>query len=191
VRGSLADAGFRTVEQARAVAAAGATGAQAVLPGGLALTVGYESWLLAAPTAAPPTDLPQLPDGAPLPLAVPGVVALANGWEIAAELLAAPPEDVSGADRWTAYLDAAQVGTGFQVRQRRQGERFQPLGMDGQHARVKDVMINAQLAAALRPRWPIVANEEDLLWIAGYHTDHRARVTAATRETVRLVCRRG
>jgi tRNA(Ile)-lysidine synthase len=191
LRGSLADAGFRTVEQAREVAAGGDTGAQAVLPGGLTLTAGYESWLLALPTAAPPSDLPQLTGDDPLPLPVPGAVTLANGWQIAAEILDAPPADLPATGRWTVYLDAAAAGDGsLWLRPRRPGERFQPLGMEGRHARVKDVMINARLAAHLRPRWPLVANDDHLLWLAGYHLDHRARVTPATTATIRLSLRR-
>ncbi len=190
LRGSMADAGFRTVEQARAVAASGATGAQAILPGGLTLTVGYQSWLLALPTAQPPGDLPQLPGDEPLRLPLPGAVALANGWQLSAELLDAPPAELDAAGRWTAHLDAAVAGEPLWLRPRRPGERFQPLGMDGRHARVKDVMMAGQLAAPLRSRWPIVANEEHLLWVAGYHIDQRARVTPATTATVRLTCRR-
>jgi tRNA(Ile)-lysidine synthase len=190
LRGSLSDAGFRTVEQARAVAAGGPTGAQATLPGGLTLTVGYESWLLALPTAQPPTDLPQLPEAGPLLLPLPGNVALANGWQMSAELLEEPPADLAAAGRWTAHLDAGAAGEALWLRPRMPGERFQPLGMEGRHARVKDVMIASQLAAALRPRWPLVANDAHLLWVAGYQIDQRARVTPATTATVRLTLQR-
>jgi tRNA(Ile)-lysidine synthase len=116
-------------------------------------------------------------------------VALANGWQMSAELLETAPADPAAAGRWTAHLDAAVAGEQLWLRPRIPGERFQPLGMEGRHARVKDVMIASQLAAHLRPRWPIVANEEHLLWVAGYHIDHRARVTPATGATIRLTCR--
>ena len=76
------------------------------------------------------------------------------------------------------------------VRARLPGERFQPLGMEGRHARVKDVMIDNRLAANLRPRWPLVTTDEHLLWIPGYHLDRRMRVTAETAAVVRLRCRR-
>ena len=191
LRGSLADTGFRTVEQARQVAAEGTVGAQAALPGGLTLTVGYESLLLALPGISAPTDLPQLPGDGPFALPVPGSVVLENGWELLAERLEGGPEDLAATDRWTAYLDAALLAEQpLWVRARLPGERFQPLGMEGRHARVKDVMSDSRLAANLRPRWPLVATDEHLLWIPGYHLDRRMRVTAETAAVVRLRCRR-
>jgi tRNA(Ile)-lysidine synthase len=189
--GSLSNAGFRAVEQARKVAAEGAAGAQAVLPGGISLSIGYDNWLLALPDVAPPIDLPQLPVEEPLPLPVPGSVILENGWELLAEQLEARPEDMASADRWTAHFDAGQLeGRQLWLRPRLPGERFQPLGMDGRHARVKEVVINSRLAARLRRRWPIVATEEHLLWLVGHHLDRRAAVTPETAAVIRLRCRR-
>lgn len=191
LRGALADAGFRTIEQARQVAGEGEVGAQAALPGGLTLTVGYESWLLALPEVEPPTNLPQLPSQEPIALPVPGSVVLENGWEVLAERLEAHPADLETADHWTACFDGAYLeGQQLWLRPRLPGERFQPLGMNGQHARVKEVMINSRLAATLRPRWPLVATDEHLLWIPGYQMDRRGRVTPETSTVVRLRCRR-
>jgi tRNA(Ile)-lysidine synthase len=189
--GSLRDAGFRTIEQARQLAADGEVGAQAVLPDGLTLTVGYESWLLALPNVSPPTDLPQLPGDRPLPLPVPGSLILDNGWEILAERLDVRPEELAATDRWTAHFDAGQLeDRQLWVRPRQPGERFQPLGMDGRHARVKEVMINNHLAARLRRRWPIVATDEHLLWLVGHQLDRRAAVTPETTAIIRMRCRR-
>jgi tRNA(Ile)-lysidine synthase len=166
-------------------------GAQAFLPGGVTLTVGYESLLLARPDAAPPSDLPQLPGDEPLALPVPGSVVLDNGWEILAERLETRPDDLAATDRWTAHFDAAPItGQQLWVRPRLPGERFQPLGMNGRHAAVKEAMIGSHLAAKLRARWPLVATDMHLLWIAGHQLDRRACVTPETSAILRLRCRR-
>lgn len=90
---------------------------------------------------------------------------------------------------WQAYLDPVTAGE-LVVRSRRPGERFQPLGMNGRRARVKEVMINEKIPARLRPRWPLVANDQNLLWLVGHRLDRRARVTPTTTAVIHLRCYR-
>ncbi len=76
----------------------------------------------------------------------------------------------------------------LEVRSRRPGERFQPLGMHGRSASIQDVMVNRKLPAALRSRWPLVVTEAHPLWLVGLQMDERAKVTKATRHIVQLRC---
>ena len=190
LQSSLAGLGFRSLEQARLVAETGNVGARASLPGGLVLSVGYDRLAIKRETATLPTSVPQLPGAALIALTVPGRVDLANHWCIeATELSDVDLEQVAAnQDPWLAFIDrdAAQA---LQVRPRRPGERFQPLGMGGQSAKVKDVMINRKIDARLRPLWPLVANDTHLIWLVGHQIDQRARVTAASRRLLQLRCR--
>ena len=188
---SVRDVGFRAVELARDVAEKGEVGAQATLPGGLVLTVGYEAWRLATEEAAPAPAPPQLPPGAeePLRLPVPGRVALTNGWSLEASRVEALDlaRVMANPDPWLAFVDAAQAGE-LVVRARRRGERFQPLGMEGQSTKVADVMINEKIPARARSRWPIIGNGSHLVWLAGVRLDERVRITAATKSVFELRC---
>ncbi|MFQ5400050.1 MAG: tRNA lysidine(34) synthetase TilS [Anaerolineae bacterium] len=190
LRPFLRDVGFRPLEQARQVGERGQTGAQAVLPGGLRLVVQYHELLVAADPDAEPVNLPQLPGHEPLRLPVPGVVALADHWFL--ESAVADNVDlaavVDNRDPWLAYVETE--ADALVVRSRRPGERFRPLGMRGQTAKVKDVMINRKIAARLRPLWPLVATEAHLVWLVGHHIDERVQVTGAGRRVVRLTLRR-
>jgi hypothetical protein len=58
--------------------------------------------------------------------------------------------------------------------------------MDGATTSVKELMINHKLPAALRPRWPIVAIPDHLLWLPGHHQDDRRKVTAASTHVIQL-----
>lgn len=190
LRAGLSDMALRPLEQARLVAETGQVGAQSGLPDGFQLMVDYEVLRLTA-GAGPPTALPQLPDDPSLTLPVPGRVALANGWVLAAQLLADVNLDWIEANRdpWLAFVAAEGIEE-LTVRPRRPGERFQPLGLGGQSARVKEVMIDRKIPAALRARWPIVATPDHLLWMVGHHLDERRRVTAGTRQVIQLHARR-
>ncbi|MCB8919206.1 MAG: tRNA lysidine(34) synthetase TilS [Ardenticatenaceae bacterium] len=175
LRSSLRDVGFEPVEQARRVAEDGPAGTQASLPGGLVLTVGYTEWVLAQPGRSFTPAGPQIAQPRPLP--VPGRAALVNGWQITAEWL--PQVDWAAVrgnrDPFVAYLSPEQVA-GLHVRGRRPGERFQPLGLAGHSAKVKEVMINRRIPAGLRARWPVVAHEGHIVWLVGCMIDERAKL---------------
>lgn len=173
---SLRDVTFRPVEAARQLALSSDVGSQAILPGRITLTVEYDSWLLALPdVAAPLPALPQVDQEGPLP--IPGRFPLANGWLLETTTHNSLPQETiaTNPDCWTAYVSLAAAGACI-VRSRRPGEHFQPLGMAGRSASLKDVMINRKLPAALRPRWPIVANEAHVAWLVGGQIDERVRV---------------
>jgi tRNA(Ile)-lysidine synthase len=184
----LEDAGFQTIESARLILEEGAVGAQASLPGGVTLTLGYDDWVVAAIDApAPAPALPQVEvEGF---LTVPGRFPLADGWSIVSEYFDGilPEELFRNSDRWTAYVSADDLGP-LQVRARNPGESFQPLGLAGHSVTVKKYMINAKVPAAFRARWPIVAGERYLLWLVGHRIDERARCQTGER-VVKLTCR--
>lgn len=187
---TLADLTFRSLEQARQVAETGNVGARASLPGDLALSVGYARLAIKRETAVLPITAPQLPGAEPIALPIPGRVELANHWYIEATELNDVNLELVAANRdpWLAFIDLA-AAQALQIRPRRPGERFQPLGMGGQSAKVKDVMINRKIDARLRPFWPLVANDTHLIWLVGHQLDRRARVTATSRRLVQLRCR--
>lgn len=191
LRPSAQNVGFRTIEQARLVAESGQVGAQSTLPGDCRLVVEYEHLTLQAPTLAPQTRLPQLRSSMPLRLSLPGEVVLANGWLLAASWLTGPDLAAISAnqDPWLAFIDG-EFGRDLWLRPRQRGERFQPLGMAGRSAALKEVMINRKIPAALRPLWPVVASNEQLLWLAGHVVDERVRVTPQSRLVLQLHCRR-
>ncbi len=186
LRPDLRDVGFSALEAARAVTENGATGAQATLPGGLALTVSYGKLVLANAEYDPATELAQLLTPAPQPLPVPGEVELAGGWRITAERVVIDFAAVAGnRDPWTAHL-APDVGQ-LTVRGRQAGERIRPLGLNGETT-LKEVMIDRKIPAAARALWPVVATVEYPVWLVGHLLDERARVPANGADAVRLRC---
>jgi tRNA(Ile)-lysidine synthase len=197
LRSPAQNVGFRTIEQARLVAESGQVGAESTLPGEYRLIVGYDNLTLQAATAGTQTRLPQLPGSMPLPLSPPAEVSLANGWLLTASWLAQPDLAAISAnqDPWLAFLDGGRVGD-LWLRPRQAGERFQPLGMGGRSAALKEVMINRKIPAALRSRWPLVAGDvtggdnEQLVWLTGHLIDERVRVTVQSRHVLQLHCRR-
>jgi len=164
--------------------ARGESGARATLPQGLMLTVGYAYiWVGEEGWEPAEGDYPQLA-GTPSAVPVPGKIPLGRGWTISAELAARdalPPNWDAGAGPWRAYLDADEVDLeSLEVRRRRPGETFAPLGMGGRRKEVRSLFIDRKVPRPLRHDYPLVADKEGILWIPGLHLDQRAGITPAT-----------
>jgi tRNA(Ile)-lysidine synthase len=187
---TLADVGFQAIEAARQVAEGGKTGSRVSLPGGVVMQVGYEALAFHRGAAEPRGDWPQLTAPAAFALPVPGAVALAGGWRLAAEPLPHfdPATIAANADPWTATVALDEDAVLF-VRPRQPGERLRPLGLGGATT-LKEVMIDRKIPAAARALWPIVVTAEHPLWLPGHVLDDRARVWHDSRGVVRLRCER-
>jgi tRNA(Ile)-lysidine synthase len=127
-------------------------------------------------------------------LPVPGEVALPEaGYIVSAEPAAAG----TGAEalRATAGNGAAAVirmdsWTGpLSVRNRRPGDRFRPLGLDGQK-KLQDFFVDRKVARHVRDGVPLVVDESDrIVWVAGHGIDEAFRVTDASQAVVILKLR--
>jgi tRNA(Ile)-lysidine synthase len=118
-------------------------------------------------------------------LSIPGEVALPDaGWIVSANTLA----DAADAERTRATVgkrlgrDLALVQLdrcrgSLAVRNRRPGDRFRPLGLDGQK-KLQDYFVDRKVARAQRDSVPLVVDETDrIVWVAGFGIDEAFRVT--------------
>jgi tRNA(Ile)-lysidine synthase len=188
LRADLRDVGFQAIELARQTAQ-GPAGGRATLPGRLTLTVEYDQLTIAVDPNKLPVYEPQLAGDTAVSFPIPGVIQLANNWELEAvpisEMDLASIEN--NPDPWTAYVNMA--GDKLVVRGRLAGERIRPLGMSGQSTKIKDVMVNRKIPARLRAQWPIVATETHPIWLVGHVVDERGKVTAVSSRIIRLQCK--
>ena len=216
LRPQLRDVGFVHIEQALTVAVSGPTGAQAILPQGLRLTVGYQTLRMAGTTEN--RTLPEWPLlwlDEPISVAIPGQTVLPAGprlsptptspsgaglvdgsfnWWLEARLWHGERDSVlNNPDRWTAYLDADRLCPRPALRKRRPGDRFRPLGMKGQDVQVTEFMINAKIPRHWRKHIPLLINTrsdsdggEEIAWVAGWRIDDRVKITNRTHHVVRL-----
>jgi tRNA(Ile)-lysidine synthase len=64
----------------------------------------------------------------------------------------------------------------FTVRNRRPGDRFQPLGMRNSK-KLKDFLIDRKIAARVRDRLPLLLCNDEIVWVAGVEISERFKVT--------------
>jgi len=68
----------------------------------------------------------------------------------------------------------------FTVRNRRTGDRFQPLGL-ASPKKLKDFLIDRKIAAALRDAIPLLIWNGEIVWVAGVEISERFKVTSPPR----------
>lgn len=121
-----------------------------------------------------------------LTLSVPGKIEL-NNRQIRAEIISKNSDWKKIAFQKNVCLaDMDQIELPLSVRNRRDGDRFVPLGMKGVK-KVKDFFIDEKVPVTKRDMIPLVVdNTEKIIWIAGYRTDNRFRITEHTKKLLKL-----
>ncbi|HET8763151.1 MAG TPA: tRNA lysidine(34) synthetase TilS, partial [Gemmatimonadales bacterium] len=99
----------------------------------------------------------------------------------------APHESLNG-DLWAAALPARQPDAPLTVRSWLPGDRMTPSGARAPR-RVKGVLRDAGIAAAMRPGWPVVLAGEEIVWVPGVRRSDAATVRPG-RPLVRFRCER-
>lgn len=142
---------------------------------------------IVSPEATLPFDRwPQIPEGVEsLPLELPGRLQLSGSWLLTAEKWNIPAlawEQIQeNEDPFQVWLDADSIEGELFLRPRREGDRFEPLGMGGHTQKLSDFFTNEKLPQRARDRWPLLCAGEKIAWIPGYQPAHSFRVTQASR----------
>lgn len=114
---------------------------------------------------------------------VPGTTNLPvlNARLIATVEVSQPPELRDG--KFHAVFDGLKFP--LKLRNRREGDRFQPFGMQGSK-KVKDFLIDSKVPRHERDHVPILVSGEEIVWVVGHRTSERFKVGGETKRYVYL-----
>jgi len=118
-------------------------------------------------------------------LPIPGRVFIPElGVEISAQLQ--DKSTVLNKGNKCIYIDAEAVqGDRLFVRNRRNGDRFKPLGMKGTK-KLKDFFIDNKISRYKRDSIPLVVDKDNIIWVIGHQISQDYRVTKDTKRLLRL-----
>jgi tRNA(Ile)-lysidine synthase len=88
-------------------------------------------------------------------------------------------------DNLEALFDLAFLPGTLTVRNFRNGDRFQPLGMRG-HRKVKDLFIEKRVSLTVRAILPLLVAGDEILWIPRFGRSEVAKISPETREVLRV-----
>jgi tRNA(Ile)-lysidine synthase len=139
---------------------------------------------------------PQMPDESnTIPLKIPCQINLSGDWKFTCErwnmASLAMEQAHSNDDPFQAWVDASGINDALELRVRQEGDRFQPLGMDGHEMKISDFFINVKLPQRARDRWPLLCIGEKVVWVPGYRPAHPFRLTESTRQALYFSMTRG
>ncbi len=132
---------------------------------------------------------PQMPkDSNTISLKIPCQLTLSGGWKLSAErwniASLALEQALVNDDPFQTWLDGNGISDALELRVRQDGDRFQPLGMEGHEMKISDFFINAKLPQRARDRWPLLCMGEKVVWVPGYRPAHPFRLTESTRQVL-------
>src|SRR6266498_853364 len=190
LRPGSADVTYATLDRAANFIADSGQRARMDMSGDLhLLREGTLIYIIAGETTLPIERWPQMPDeGTVISLKIPGSVALCGGWKLTCErwniASLALEQAKSNDDPFQVWLDAKGISDALELRGRQDGDRFEPLGMDGHQVKISDFFINVKLPQRARDRWPLLCMGERVVWVPGYRPAHPFRLTASTRQAL-------
>ncbi len=141
--------------------------------------------------ALPEWDKPLLPNASfTASLSIGESIRLKHGWRIEAEEILDLPdklldrvEDLPVTEVW---LDLDTLELPLTLQGRDEGERWQPLGMEGHSQKLSDFLINEKIPQHLREFWPLVCSGGQIAWVAGLRPADPFKVTKTTQRVLRL-----
>jgi tRNA(Ile)-lysidine synthase len=166
------------------------------LPHSLICQGGYDELVIestAKQSQLPPCPFPPLPGE--FPLKVPGKTVF-PGWKVIASIVrervdalslrgVLSPSAGTCQSNLVAHFDLHKTGTAIFVRQRRPGDRFQPLGMN-MPKKLYEFMVDAKIPRSWRGRIPVVCSPQRIIWVVGWRIDDGVKTTEASQEILRL-----
>ncbi len=120
----------------------------------------------------------------PIKISIPGRLEFPGGGALMVELVERP-DDLTADSQSFQYADADTIGNTATLRNRIEGDRFQPLGMTTD-TRLKDLFVNAGIPRTWRDRVPIMECERGIVWVAGLRIAEWARVTPETLRVIQI-----
>jgi len=86
---------------------------------------------------------------------------------------------------YEAMFDYSKIELPMIIRNRQEGDRFQPYGMQGTK-KIKDFFIDAKVPLCERDRIPMLVCGNEILWIIGFTTNERFKVHPQTQKCLHL-----
>jgi tRNA(Ile)-lysidine synthase len=133
-------------------------------------------------------------DDCPYPLSfkptkfeIPGVTQSTDDFTVSAEIIDRP-DMLTTVSPLTTYATPELISHSLTLRNRTNGDRFQPLGMTSQ-VKLQDFFVDAGVPQRWRDRVPIIESGQGIVWIAGYRLAEWAKVLPGHTKVARLELR--
>ncbi|KNF07820.1 tRNA(Ile)-lysidine synthase TilS [Gottschalkia purinilytica] len=105
--------------------------------------------------------------------------------KIEAKILPVSLIDLNFSNRFIKYFDYDKLSDNIYIRNRKNGDRFTPMGMNGSK-KLKDFFIDEKIPKEYRDIIPIIEHDGDIMWIVGYRISEKYKITSNTKNVLVL-----
>ncbi|MBP2634283.1 MAG: tilS [Firmicutes bacterium] len=179
-RDELTGISFVHVEKLLIMALSGTVGSVLTLPKGLLARKTYTG-LIVEDAKAGPVKSEREQGFAPVELVIPGSTTVGN-YTVLTEFVATLPPNKG---QNSAAFDFEQLALPLIVRSRLPGDRFRPRGLNGRK-KLKEFFIDQKVPEAVRDQVPIIADQREILWVAGLRPSEHCQITTTTKKILQL-----
>jgi len=88
-------------------------------------------------------------------------------------------------DSLIQFFDYERLKGGIDIRNRKEGDIFKPLKSNGTK-KLKEYLIDNKVPRNLRDEIPLIAKDNEVVWIVGYKTSDKFKVTENTKSVLKL-----
>ncbi len=86
-----------------------------------------------------------------------------------------------------AYFDADKISFPLLIRNKQQGDYFYPFGMKGKKL-ISDYYTDIKLSLFEKEKTFLLVSAEEIIWVIGYRTDNRFKVSKNTQTILKISC---
>jgi tRNA(Ile)-lysidine synthase len=83
------------------------------------------------------------------------------------------------------YFDSDKISKDIILRFRRNGDKFNPLGMSG-NKKLKDIFIDMKIPKEERDKIPLICFDDKIAWISGYKVSNSFKIDGSTQKIIQI-----
>ncbi|MBW4828004.1 MAG: tRNA lysidine(34) synthetase TilS [Clostridiaceae bacterium] len=91
--------------------------------------------------------------------------------------------EINFKDRFIKYFDYDKIEDGLHLRNRKAGDKFVPLGMNGMK-KLKDLFIDEKIPLNQRDTIPILTDGKNIIWVVGFRVSEDYKITTSTKNVL-------
>ncbi|WIV13054.1 tRNA lysidine(34) synthetase TilS [Proteiniborus sp. MB09-C3] len=107
------------------------------------------------------------------------------GSDITSKVVSISEVDIKQINRFIKYFDYDKIRGKLYIRNRKDGDRFTPLGMEGSK-KLKDFFIDEKVPRDERNLIPIIEDNKGIIWVVGYRISEEYKVSCHTSKVLIL-----
>lgn len=189
VKGNLKDIGLKHIESVINLANRKTVGSRIDLPGHIIIKLGYNSIDVKVNGEFVEDEIEFCDFEYKLNIGQITLIKALNA-SVEAKIVLRSEINIDKKDKYTVFIDYNRIKGSLSIRNRRNGDKFKPLGMKGTK-KLKDYFIDQKIPKERRDKIPILCDEKGIIWIIGYRISENYKVDIKTDKVIKLTYKEG